>query len=312
MNAISDPKNTKAISIKEIDSIDQKRYDDEILGLAVMRPDLYVLWKIEHQHYHIEWYNCYSLKSEKKVFKEFKGFGRARDMICCDVEKKLYISDEENRMVHEIKLPLTDPAQDLKGWSTEYEPESLSMTHDKKILVTFFRASKLIVYTTGGVREKEISLQSLEHPWHAVYSREDLLLVSIKGTMACNCSSCVYSIDQDGKGISAIFVGMYDTQQCNSGTCRMAASPRYVLAADNKKIVILDSNMETKLNEINFNFPSRLCLDDERFYVASNADGGKKTITIFELSIRPEVVQNLGDGGGDYGSDAAADEDQDD
>jgi len=87
------------------------------------------------------------------------------DLAACPNNNCLYASDSRNDRVHRVELSGSNA---VKKWSVARDPRGLSVNNKHNLIVACSGANKLQEYTTHGSLVREICLQGVNLPWHAM------------------------------------------------------------------------------------------------------------------------------------------------
>ena len=180
-------------------------------------------------------------------------FGNIRDMVACNKNNCLYLSDEKNSSIHKIEV--SQPEAICTSWSVESHPEGLSITHDWNLIVTLLGANAIAIYTTNGKLLRKISLnKSIVQPWHALQLKNGKFIVSHIGE---DKYGVLCLVDSKGQSI--------ETKYLLNRPLRMAlnTSNNKVFVGDyeNDKIVIFATENLNVVESIKVHLPHRLCFD---------------------------------------------------
>jgi hypothetical protein len=132
---------------------------------------LFVLHAPSEQH--IDVYETTTLELQQRL--KVAGLGYIRsDLTSCVVNNCLYVSDFYTAMI--FKVELTGDNQVLK-WRVEggSKPTGLSTNTACNLLVSCY--NKLLEYTSSGSLVREIVLESMMNPYHAIQLTSDQFVV---------------------------------------------------------------------------------------------------------------------------------------
>jgi len=202
-------------------------------------------------------------------------------MTACARNKCLYLSSYDKDSVHRVELSGGNAA---KNWPVAEGPRglSLSIAHN---LVVACRVNKLQVYTARGSLMRDICLQGVTDPWHAIQLSSGDYLVSQHTS-----PGVVSVVGVDGQVINSY--GQSETSDAGQMDCptHLAVTENDdVLVADGGNNRILSINTSTgSIKELvlsadgGIKSPRDLCLDESRGRLYISELGGQHRLLVFD------------------------------
>ena len=196
-------------------------------------------------------------------------------LAACPFNNSLYISDNELKHIHRVKLS----SSSVSKWSVGDSPWGLSLTRNHHLLVTLMSCKRILEYTTRGDVMSEINLDvSIVSPRRSIELSSGQFVVSHWG----DTQHRVCTVDTSGRIVQS-YGGPRGSSagQLNVPYCLVVDKRGYVLVTDclNDKVQILSPALthlcDVTLPEHKLSFPCRLHVDEQwgRLYVGEDMVG---------------------------------------
>jgi len=176
-----------------------------------------------------------------------RGLGNCLGLAACPINNCLYASDCENNSIHRVDLSGSGPNA-VKTWSdVAQRPTGLSVNTELNVVVVSERESKLRIFTSHGIRLREIQLPENIRPHQAIQLHDGRFLVTHGDP--CGQLNRVCLVDADGTLVVRSYGGPRGSDMTRMNCPRGLAVDRdgRVLVADknNHRLLVFDQSLTT-------------------------------------------------------------------